>query len=105
MIDRKKRRIEINLKLTLRRRTQEELIKNKTYSPMKKERDIKGYPVFWYVDSLSKLIFDRLLQQPVFFCFGFKIDDDFHQFSTPLWINDNTGERLHKGKNYKVESF
>ena len=34
---------------------------------MKELRDIKGYPVFWYVDSLSKLIFEPVVTATGFF--------------------------------------
>ena len=34
---------------------------------MKRKRGIKGYPVFWYVDSLSKLIFEPVVTATGFF--------------------------------------
>ena len=34
---------------------------------MKELRDIKGYPVFWYVDSLSRLIFEPVVTATGFF--------------------------------------
>jgi hypothetical protein len=46
---------------------------------MKKKRGIKGYPVFWYVDSLSKLIFEPVVTATGFFLAinGLKVENIF----------------------------